>query len=114
MSKIKNLLEKKAELAEKADAILEKASTETRGLNTDEKTEYDTVTAEMKSITELIAELEKRNLNNDKKDVKNMGNDKKEKVDIERRDLLSVVKGQAKEYRTMTTETNGEVIPTQL
>lgn len=113
MSKIKNLLEKKAELLEKADAILDKASTETRGLNAEEKTEYNTVTGEVKSITELITELEKRSLNNGKKEVENMNNDKK-KVDIEKRELLNVVKGEAKEYRTLTTSTNGEVIPTQL
>ncbi len=113
MGSIKNLLEKKEELKVKADAILNNATVEVRGLNAQEKEEFSKIKNEIEGIQNLILELEKRNLN--KKDVENMGKNI-EKIDLEKRDLLDVVKGEKKEYRTTTATTtaNGEVIPTQL
>ena len=85
MGSIKNLLEKKEELKVKADAILNNATVEVRGLNAQEKEEFSKIKNEIEGIQNLILELEKRNLN--KKDVENMGKNI-EKIDLEEKRFI--------------------------
>ena len=50
MGSIKNLLEKKEELKVKADAILNNATVEVRGLNAQEKEEFSKIKNEIEGI----------------------------------------------------------------
>ena len=54
---IKELIEKRNRLVDKLDAIVKAAEAETRAMTEDENKDFDSITAEIRSIDETIAKL---------------------------------------------------------
>lgn len=115
---MKSLIEKKNSLIAEAEALLNNAQTELRGLNAEEDNAYAAKIAEIEKIEEKIAETEERSVGAEVEVIENTikGENSMENVfETEVRGLEQYMRGQAgEEVRAMTTSTTGAVVPTHL
>ncbi len=118
---IKSLVEKKNSLIAEAEAMLNVAETEVRGLNDEENSAYEAKLAEIENLDRTITQMEERAKAESVEVVENK-EDEGEKRDMQNmtqeneiRALEAYMRGQdCEELRAMTTSTSGAVIPTHL
>lgn len=116
---LKSLTEKKNSLIAEAEAMLEVAETEVRGLNDEENSAYEAKIKEIEDLDRTIAKMEERAKAESVEVVENRNDEgEKEEMNQEERELRALaayMRGQdCEELRAMTTSTSGAVIPTHL
>ena len=113
---MKALKERKNELIAEAEAILNVAETEVRGLNDSENTEYEAKIAEINKIEEEIRGIMESAKGAEVIETKIEGEKKMENVmETEVRGLEQYMRGQVgDELRALSTSTTGAVVPTHL
>lgn len=114
---LKSLVEKKNALIAEAEAMLNVAETEVRGLNAEENSAYEAKLAEIKEIENTITKMEERNKNLEVIEEKIEGEERNmdNVLETELRGLEQYMRSQiGDEARAMTTSTTGAVVPTHL
>lgn len=114
---LKSLVEKKNALIAEAEAMLNVAETEVRGLNAEEDSAYEAKLAEIKEIENTITKMEERNKNLEVIEEKVEGEERNmdNVLETELRGLEQYMRSQiGEEARAMTTSTTGAVVPTHL
>lgn len=115
---MKSLIEKKNALIAEAEAMINTAQTEIRGLNSEENIEYEAKIAEIEQIELKIKDAENRSKDAEVEVVKNeiKGDNNMENVfETELRGLEQYMRGQiGEEARAMTVSSTGAVVPTHL
>lgn len=113
---MKLLVEKKNALIAEAEAMLNVAETEVRGLNAEENSAYEAKIAEIKEIENTITKMEERNKDLEVIEEKVEGEERNMDVlQTELRGLEQYMRSQiGEEARAMTTTTTGAVVPTHL
>lgn len=112
MANFKKLIEKRAELKEKMQSILDKAETEERAVTSEESSEFDSAEAEIRAIDDTIAKADKaRGIS----DVIPPRTDEMTKKDAEERAFADFINGKITEMRAgeqnVTMSNNGAIIP---
>ena len=107
---IKELIEKRNRLVDKLDAIVKAAEAETRAMTEDENKDFDSITAEIRSIDETIAKLR---ANEDMGKIVEKTPGQKSAEETESRAFSAFIRGNLEELRDggMTKTDNGVVIP---
>lgn len=107
---IKELIEKRNRLVDQLDAIVKAAEAETRAMTEDENKDFDSITAEIRSIDETIAKLR---ANEDMGKIVEKTPGQKSAEETESRAFSAFIRGNLEELRDggMTKTDNGVVIP---
>ena len=114
MVNLKALMEKRAELQNKMESLVNKADVETRAMSEEETAEFDAAENEVKAIDATIAR-EERARGLEKKGVPSEG---EERAGAEEKEFADYILGKISEMRAgeqnMTMANNGAIIPTTI
>ena len=114
MKNLKALMEKRAELQQKMDSLLNAADTENRAMSEEETAEFDAAEAEIRAIDETIAREERaRGI-----DRNPAPSGEEERAAAEEQEFADYILGKVSEMRAgeqnMTMGNNGAIIPTTI
>ena len=114
MVNLKALMEKRAELQNKMESLVNKADVETRAMSEEEAAEFDAAEKEIKAIDATLSR-EERARGLEKKDVPSEG---EERAGAEEKEFADYVMGKISEMRAgeqnVTMANNGAIIPTTI
>jgi len=119
MNKIKALVEKRNALNSQAKELLDAVETEVRSISAEEKEKFESITAEVRNLDETIELLKAQAVEETVTEVvensEKRGEEKSMNKELEVRGLEQFIRRQdGEEVRSLTTTTQGNVVPTHL